>query len=916
MKKDKRKADRQRRHRATASKASESRREQADTALRESEKKFRTLSETTAASIFIYQGSRFCYGNSASEVITGYTREELATMNFWEIVHPDFRELVKNRATARQRGEQPPSRYEIKIITKSGKERWLDLSVSLIDFRGKPAGLCTAFDITARKRAEKALQDSEERYRNLVDNSLGLICTHDLNGTLLSVNPAAADTLGYQPSDMVGHNLRGFLAAPVRHSFDDYLERIRRETADSGLLRMVTRGGEERIWIYRNVRHEEEGKPLYVLGHAMDITEQKQAEKALRFAQFAIDHASDPAFWIKPDGRFFYVNDAACQALGYTREELLSMTVPDIDPDYPQETWADHWQEMKQEGSHIFEAHHRTKDGRVFPVEITTNHLDYSGHEFNCAFARDITERRRAEAERNRLLAAIEQSAEGVAITDSEGSIEYINPAFTAITGYGREEALGQNPRFLKSGQHDDKFYAHLWRTLKAGHTWQGEIINRRKDGSFYPEWMTITPVRDPDGKVAHFIAIKDDITERKRLEEQLGQSQRMEAIGRLASGVAHDFNNMLGVIVGYSDLVLQGVSPTDPLRKKVEEIQKASERARNLTGQLLAFSRRQILEPQVLDLRVLVADMKPMLCRLIGEHIELTLLSAAAEIGRVKVDQGQMEQILLNLVVNARDAMPQGGLVRVETKNVEIDEQFARQHPGARPGAYVMLAVSDTGSGIDEETKAHIFEPFYTTKEKGKGTGLGLATVYGIVKQSAGYICVESELGRGSTFAVYLPQVEEPLPEPEQVKPPQAHKGGRETILLVEDEALLRTMVSDFLGGSGYQVLEAANGIEAIRIAEEHTDPIHLLLTDVVMPGINGQVLAERLTADRPETKVLFMSGYIDDAVVRREMLDPDMQFLQKPFTLPVLASRVRDMLESEGQKDNPDRGGSRGRV
>jgi PAS domain S-box-containing protein len=752
-------------------------------------------------------------------------------------------------------------------------------------------------------RAEDVARGTEEQterqYRDLIESSLGLICTHDLDGILLSVNPAAADALGYQPSDMVGHNLRGFLAASVRHLFDDYLERVRRETTDSGLVRMVTREGEERVWVYRNVRYEEAGNLLYVLGHAVDITEQKKAEQALRFTQFAIDRASDPAFWIKPDGSFSYVNDAACQALGYTREELLSLTVPDIDPDYPRETWEDHWQEMKQQGSCTFEAHHRTKDGRVFPVEITTNHLDYGGQEFNCAFARDIAERRRAEAERNRLLAAIEQSAEGVAITDVQGSIEYINPAFTAITGYGLEEALGQNPRFLKSGKHDDKFYAHLWRTIEAGQIWQGEIINRRKDGSLYPEWMTITPVCDPDGKIAHFIAIKDDITERKRLEEELGQSQRMEAIGRLAGGVAHDFNNLLGVIVGYSDLVLQGLSPTDVLRKKVEEIQKASERARNLTGQLLAFSRRQILEPQVLDLSALVADMNPMLSRLIGEHIELTLTRAPAKMGRVKADQGQMEQILLNLVVNARDAMPQGGSVRVETNNVEIDEQFARQHPGARPGSYVMLAVSDTGSGMDDETKAHIFEPFYTTKEKGKGTGLGLATVYGIVKQSAGYICVESEPGQGATFAVYLPQVEEPLPEPEQVEPPQAHKGGAETILLVEDEALLRTMVSDFLEGSGYHVLEAANGTEAIRIAEEHTEPIHLLLTDVVMPGINGQVLAERLTADRPETKVLFMSGYIDDAVVRREMLDPDMQFLQKPFTLPVLASKVREMLE-----------------
>jgi PAS domain S-box-containing protein len=509
----------------------------------------------------------------------------------------------------------------------------------------------------------------------------------------------------------------------------------------------------------------------------------------------------------------------------------------------------------------------------------------------------DITESKQAEAKHTRLVTAIEQSAEGVVITDAGGNIEYVNPAFTRITGYSREEALGQNPRILKSGKQDLAFYQQLWATILKGDIWHGEVTNRRKDGSFYIEEMGIAPVRSTRGEVTHYIATKKDVTERKSMEAQLRQAAKMEAIGRLAGGVAHDFNNLLTIISGYGQLLQERLSPQD--LGHVEEILKASDRAAALTRQLLAFSRRQILAPQVLDLNSVVADLEKMLRRLIGEDIDLTTLQQSG-LGRVKADPGQIEQVIINLAVNARDAMPQGGKLTIETANVDLDETYALTHTGVTPGPHVMLAVADTGIGMDAEILGHIFEPFFTTKERGKGTGLGLATLYGIVKQSAGSVWVYSEPGQGTTFKIFLPRVEESGPEARPAMAPSELAKGSETVLVVEDEEGVRSLVCQTLTSHGYKVLEAAGAAQALTIAEQHTEPIHLLLTDVVMPQTGGRELAKRLsTLLHPETKVLYMSGYTDDAIVRHGVLEADTFFLQKPFGPSTLLRKVREVLD-----------------
>jgi two-component system, cell cycle sensor histidine kinase and response regulator CckA len=421
-----------------------------------------------------------------------------------------------------------------------------------------------------------------------------------------------------------------------------------------------------------------------------------------------------------------------------------------------------------------------------------------------------------------------------------------------------------------------------------------------RKDLSRIWIVENIRAIRDEQGSVAYYEGSLEDITERKMLGEQLRQSQKMEAIGQLAGGIAHDFNNLLTAINGYSEMSMALLQAEDPLRHNLEEIKKAGDRAAALTRQLLAFSRKQVLQPKVLDLNAIVSDMEKMLRRLIGEDIELRT-AFNPELGSIKADPGQIEQVIMNLVVNARDAMPQGGKLTIETENAFFVEEYVGQDSTIVPGAYVMLTVSDTGTGIDEKTKMHVFEPFFTTKEAGRGTGLGLSTVYGIVRQSGGNICIDSEVGQGTTFKIYLPLIDDDAPEYKRSPEPQEFLKSSETILLAEDEEMVRHLVRDVLKTYGYQVLEASNGGAALLICERHLGPIHLLLTDAIMPEMSGRELEKRLRQLRPDLKVLFMSGYMDDSLIEANSIDSNIPFLQKPFTTQALVRKVREVLQAD---------------
>jgi two-component system cell cycle sensor histidine kinase/response regulator CckA len=481
---------------------------------------------------------------------------------------------------------------------------------------------------------------------------------------------------------------------------------------------------------------------------------------------------------------------------------------------------------------------------------------------------------------------------------DADFRVTDWNPAAERILGYTKREALGKVPNDLNLPSfHADA--TKIMERLRAGDMEAYSINeNLTKDGRIITcQWLN-TPLMDDAGQFAGLLCLAQDVTERKSLEDQLRQAQKMEAIGSLAGGVAHDFNNLLTIINGYSEMIPDQLPADSPVRDLVREIGQAGERAASLTRQLLAFSRKQVLEPKVLNLNAVVTDIAKMLKRLIGEDVDLNT-GLETGLGRVKADPGQIEQILINLAVNARDAMPQGGKLTIETANVELDESYAQSHSDVRPGRYVLLALTDTGTGMDEATKSRIFEPFFTTKEPGKGTGLGLATVYGIVKQSGGHLTVYSEPGHGTAFKIYLPLVQEAIPTRKSDASLRRSLHGTETILLTEDEPAVRALARYTLQIHGYTVLEASQGEKALRIAQEFEGSIHLLVTDVVMPVMGGRQLAEQLAAIRPGLKVLYLSGYTDDAVVRHGVLQAEAAFLQKPFTPGALAQKVRDVLD-----------------
>jgi PAS domain S-box-containing protein len=541
-----------------------------------------------------------------------------------------------------------------------------------------------------------------------------------------------------------------------------------------------------------------------------------------------------------------------------------------------------------------------TANGRTVEVEFVSNvYLVDSAKVIQCNI-RDISERKQAEAERDRLLLAIEQAGDMIVITGPDGAIQYVNPAFERVTGYARQEVIGQNPRILNSGKQNPVFYKNLWETISGGSVFRGRIVNKRKDGTFFTEEATISPVRNSLGQIVSYVAVKYDITEHLQLAAQFQQAQKMESVGRLAGGVAHDYNNMLSVILGYTEMALNQVDPSEPLHADLKEILNAAKRSTEITQQLLAFARKQTINPIVLDMNKTVKSMLNMLGRLIGEDIDL-LWRPEAALWQVKMDPAQINQILANLCVNARDAIAGVGKVTIETHGTTFDEAYCADHAGFVPGEFILLAVSDDGCGMDKETLGNIFEPFFTTKEINKGTGLGLATIYGIVKQNNGFINVYSELQKGTTFRIYLPRY---VGKAEKLKTEivaDIPLGHGEMMLLVEDEPAIMKMGQMMLEKLGYKVLTAGTYNDALRLAGEYGNGINLLVTDIVMPGMNGRDLADQIHNVCSDIKTLFMSGYTADVIAHRGVLDEGVNFIQKPFSMRDLGVKIRATLDQK---------------
>ncbi len=637
--------------------------------------------------------------------------------------------------------------------------------------------------------------------------------------------------------------------------------------------------------------------------------ERRAVERSLRENEERLravfENAGVGLAYVAPDGHFLHVNRRLCEILGYAPEDLMAQSFQSIT--HPEHLAVDLQQLRRIEAgeldAYVTEKRYLRKDGSAVWVGLTSSAVRGPGGDvaYFVTAVSEIGDRRSAEdrlrqseAEYRRL---VEHAPVGIYRSSTSGRFLTVNPSLVAMLGYDSAEDVVRldlwKDVYVAPGERDA-----ATKIAEAGGVAMREVEWRRKDGRHITVRLTMRAVRGAGEGVEFFEGLAEDVTQQHVLEMQFRQAQRLEAVGRLAGGVAHDFNNVLTAISGYTELLLEELPAGDPKRTDVEEIRAAAGRAAGLTRQLLAFSRKQVLQPRVLDLNALVETLHRMLRRLIGEDVTLAT-ALAPQVGAVRADPGQLEQVVLNLAVNARDAMPNGGRLTIETADVVLDDDYVREHPAVRPGRYVLLAVSDTGIGMDAETRAHLFEPFFTTKELGKGTGLGLATVYGIVQQSGGHIWVYSEPGRGATFKIYLPRVEAPVETTMSEGAAIPAEGGGETVLLAEDDPSVREVTVAILAHKGYRVLRAPDGQTALELARSHGGEIPLLVTDIIMPGMTGRELAEALARERPGVRTLYISGYTDDAVVRHGVLEFGTPYLQKPFTPDDLARKVREVLD-----------------
>jgi len=877
--------------------------------------------------------------------------EQVVGRPLQELVAPVDRPRLEALLEQLRRGE--PGTVECQIVGRRGTLRWIETRAApLRDGPGEPSGFfAVSRDVTARRQAEQALRESEEKFRTLFEQSSIPAYILSRDGRLLHLNRAGLDLLGLCREDLPrvrfsdlypdpDERARLARALDAKGSLRDHDIRLRRP--DGTCIDCL---------LGASVLRAPDGTVLGYHGLLRDVTARKRAERELlqrARQQAGVAELGQRALTDTPLPEL--IQEAVLLVHDVLGTELVAVLERLPEPD----TWLLRWGVGWDPGVVGHERVHGgaasaaglellaaaplvtgdpAVDHRLPPSPLLERHGAVAGlavllHGRTGAFgilsahareprsfsADDVhflrsvantlsaaIHREQAAVEQRRLLEVLEATTDFVEMARLDGRILYRNRAARAMLGI-TDETSNHGPDLFAT--HPPESAAILREVaipaaLRHG-TWSGEVSFLAAGGRQIPASQVLIAHRTPDGTTL-LSTISRDVSDQKELEERLGRAQRLEAIGRLAGGVAHDFNNLLTAIKGHAELMLEEIAANDPAHDDLIEIRRAADRAAELTRQLLAFSRQQVMQPRVMDLNAAVLSIEAMVGRLIGEDIEFRT-SLAPDLAAVRADPGQIEQVLMNLVVNARDAMPTGGTLLIETANAYLDEEYVRRHAGVlEPGAYVLLTVSDTGIGMSREVQEKIFEPFFTTKEPGKGTGLGLASVYGIVKQSGGHIWVYSEPGKGTTFKVYLPHADTVRDEaPVRTAPAGEIPGGRETVLVVEDEQVVRATVRRALQRHGYAVLEAANGTEALRINALYEDPIHILVTDVVMPEMSGRELASRLCTVRPEMRVLYTSGYTEDAIVRRGFLEPGIHFLEKPFTAEALARKVRDVLDS----------------
>lgn len=882
----------------------------AEATLRESEWRFRNVFEHAVTGIAITDADgRFLQCNPACCAILGRTEEELRNSALAELIHPDDRDENMALLLQLSAGEIPRYEVENRFLHKSGEPRWVHKWVTALKSEsGRPSCLMALVtDVTEMRRAERELREGEEQLRLAVRAANIGLWDWDMKTERLLFSPEWKAQLGYAP-DEVGNTFAEWESRVHPDDLGPSLERVKQtltgpEDSHESEFRMRHKDGSWR-WIFTRaeVFRDKTGAPIRMLGGHVDVTARRLAEESLRASEERYRRLVEvlpEAVFINADNHVIYCNPA-CVALFGARDAgaLVGKSPFDLfDPEF-HDAIRTRIQTMRETGAAVAGLDERILrlDGRVAPVQVVATPISDGGRPAILVCLRDLSERERTLELLRTVLGSV---SDAILTIDARGTVESANPATERMFGYTEEQLLGKNVRTLMPepdrGRHDG-YISNYVRTGEAKVIGVGrEVDGRRKDGTTFPVELTVTEFL-LDGE-RRFTGVLRDITSRRRLEEQFRQAQKMEAVGRLAGGVAHDFNNLLTVINGYCDLVLFDLSPDSPSRVPLTAVREAGERAAALTSQLLAFSRKAIVAPRVFDLKEVAAQSEKLLRRLIGEDIVLALVLDPAPC-LVNADPNQVDQVILNLAVNARDAMPTGGRLTIEVRPTSVPEGANGAQTGVRPGRYVELVVSDNGCGMNQAIQARIFEPFFTTKGEGRGTGLGLATVFGIVNQAGGHVSVDSVVDQGTTFRVLLPAITGPATGADIARTTTTR--GKETVLLVEDDAAVRQLSRLALETQGYEVLVAANGREALQLLRSRPGKVDLVVTDVVMPEMSGRELADAVRTAQPGTRVLFVSGYTDDAVVRHGVREAADAFLQKPFTPLGLARKVRQVLDA----------------
>jgi PAS domain S-box-containing protein len=919
----------------------------------EREQYFKFFQSSSDLMVIADAGGRIEKTNPACVEALGYAEAELIAKPFIDLVHPDDRQATLDEM-ARQLQLGHSFNFENRYLCKDGTTRWLSWRATYD--KGERLSYASARDITEIKRVAEAMQKSERRKTimdrismifhsvadeevysevlkavlEVMESRLGVFGYISDTGDLVVPSMTRgiwelcqiADKNVVFPRDTWGESLwgralrekkalyaNGNFRLPEGHIAIDNFLAVPIVFVDRaiGLLCVANKSGG-----YGDEDRELQEviaariSPILNARQQRDLKEQERqrAEDELRQAMLynrsLIEASMDPLVTISSLGTITDVNTATEKITGYSRTELIGTDFSEYFTDR-EKARAGYRLAFAQGMVHDYELDIRHRDGHFTPVLYSASvYRNREGEVIGVfAAARDMSARKLAEEELSKFSEAITQSPVSIVITDKNGTIEFVNPKFTKITGYSFEEARGQNPRILKSGSTAPEKYRHLWTTILSGDVWHGELHNKKKDGEPFIEYETISSIKNKEGEITHFLAIKEDISEKRALEAQLVEAQKMEAVGLLAGGVAHDFNNILTAIIGFGTILEMRMAADDPQRLNANQILVAAERAADLTRSLLTFSRKQVINPRPVHLKKVIERIVQFLKRVIGEDIDLATIFRREDLV-INADGGQLEQVLMNLATNARDAMPNGGVLTIETDSIRMDNEFIKANGYGMQGDYAVISVTDTGIGMDEVSVKRIFEPFFTTKEAGKGTGLGLAVVYGIVKQHNGYINVYSEQGIGTTFNIYLPQIEMELDQNGNVTEEMPQRGV-ETVLVADDDESLRRFMDIILSQFGYTVLTATDGADAVRKFEENKDNISLVLIDIIMPKMNGKEALEEIQKIRPGVKSIFISGYTADILNKRGILNKELEFLTKPMRPAVLLKKVREILDRE---------------